>query len=416
MGRVPDAQRRSPIGKEVGAESEATAERERLLRRNRELSILNAIAEGLNRAVDLGEALRSALALVADLLDLRAGWVWLLDEQSGEPVLAAAQHLPPALRDQPERMEGSCYCLRSFRAGDMHGAANVNVIECSRLQGLVEGTEGLHFHASIPLYAGDEKLGVLNVARTDWRELTAEELRLLYTIGYQVGIAVERARLHARAAALATAEERARLARELHDSLAQLLTAIALQLETADALMASRPVDAHSKVTEALRLTREALRETRSVVQDLRAGALQDKSLPEALRELAASYAAIYRIAVRVTASGPAARLAPHLEAGLYRIAQESLNNVVKHAHARHAWVRLAVARDVVRLSVRDDGVGFEPRGGASTPGRSSASGGFGLTGMRERAKLLGGTLRVESAPGAGTRVIATVPLAGGPP
>ncbi len=218
-----------------------------LVRRNRELSILNAIAEGLNRAVDLRQALQTALALVAELLELRAGWVWLLDEETGEALLAAAQHLPPALADDPKRMTGSCYCLDTFRAGDLHGAANVNVIECSRLYKAVKGTEGLEYHASIPLYAGEKQLGVLNVAGPDWRELTPDELQLLYTIGYQVGIAVERARLHGRAALLATAEERTRLARELHDSLAQSLTAVTLQLEAADELVTRSPERTQAK-------------------------------------------------------------------------------------------------------------------------------------------------------------------------
>src|SRR5215204_1524024 len=205
-----------------------------LYRHNQELSILNAIAEGLNRAVDLRQALETTLRLVAELLGLRAGWVWLLDQESGDETLAAAQNLPPILRDHPERMTGSCYCLRTFRTGDLRGAANVNVVECSRLEGEAEGTEGLQYHASIPIYAGAVRLGVLNVASEGWRGLSAEELQLLSTVGYQVGIAVERARLHERAGLLATAEERTRLARELHDSLAQSLSAITLQLEAAD--------------------------------------------------------------------------------------------------------------------------------------------------------------------------------------
>lgn len=381
-----------------------------VLRRNRELSILNAIAEGLNRAVDLGEALRSALALVAELLGLRAGWVWLLDEVTGEPILAAAQFLPPVLRDEPKRMTGRCYCLDSFTAGDMHGAANVNIIECSRLWRLARGTEGLHYHSSIPLYAGVKKLGVLNVASSDWRELTADELQLLYTIGYQIGIAVERARLHARAAELATAQERTRLARELHDSLAQSLTAVALQLEAADALTGRSPERAQQKVREALRLTREALQETRRVVHDLRAGALQGKALPAALRELGSAYMRTYGVQVRVTRTGPAARLSPHLESGLYRIAQEGLNNVVKHAGAGHARISLRIGGEAVKLTVQDDGSGFDPD---HLPHRAAGEG-FGLTGMRERARLLGGTLTVESTPGVGTRVEAVVPLEGG--
>jgi two-component system NarL family sensor kinase len=382
-----------------------------LVRRNKELQILNAIAEGLNRAVDLREALQTALRLVAELLGLRSGWVWLLDEETGEEILAAAQNLPPILRGQPRRMTGNCYCLRTFRAGDMHGAANVSVVECSRLEDAVEGTEGLHFHASIPIYAGEKRLGMLNVASENWRELSAAELQLLNTIGYQMGIAVERARLHGRAALLATAEERQRLARELHDSLAQSLTAVTLQLEAADEVILRAPELARSKIEEALRLTRESLAETRRVVHDLRAGALQGKALPQALRELGATYARMYGVRVAVAVSGSAGRLTPHLEAGLFRIAQEALTNAARHAGAQTVRVRLTIGAEMAVLSVKDDGRGFDPDACRAVGGRE----GFGLTGMRERARLLGGALKVESAPGVGTRVEASVPLGGLP-
>jgi two-component system NarL family sensor kinase len=248
---------------------------------------------------------------------------------------------------------------------------------------------------------------VLNVAGADWRELTPDELQLLTTIGYQVGIAVERARLHARAAQVATMEERARLARELHDSLAQSLTAITLQLEAADALSERSPERARSTIREALRQTREALGETRRVVHDLRAGALLDKRLPQALRDLGATYQQTYGVRVTVTCTGAAGRLSPHLEAGLFRVVQEALTNAVRHAAPSLVRVRLAVGADAVTLSVRDNGRGFD----AGTPPVQGDSGGFGLQGMRERLKLLGGTLVIESGAGAGTRILATVPL-----
>ncbi len=165
-----------------------------LEQRNRELSILNAIAKELNRSVDLNQALHTALAQVAELLNLETGWIWLLHEDTGDPYLAASQNLPPALADNPHLMEGGCYCLNTYRAGDLKGAANVNVVTCSRLKGLVEGTDGLRNHASIPLYAQQEKLGVLNVASATWRELSPEELRLLNTAGDLLSIAIERAR------------------------------------------------------------------------------------------------------------------------------------------------------------------------------------------------------------------------------
>src|SRR5205085_4625431 len=267
-----------------------------LLRSNRELAVLYTIAGHRNRKIDVHEALQEVLAQVTNLLGLQTGWVWLLDQQ-GEPYLAAAQALPPYLADHPKRMTGYCLCLDTFLEGDLEGAANINVLRCSRLKHAeLEGDPtswGLRFHASVPIYAGETPLGVLNVASEDWRELKPEELQLLHIIGDQIGLAMQRARLsaqHTRAAArLATIEERNRLAREIHDTLAQGLAAITLQLETADAVVDSRPKRAQEAIQRALSLARANLEEARRSVIDLRAAPLQDKTLPEALAALVQS-------------------------------------------------------------------------------------------------------------------------------
>jgi two-component system NarL family sensor kinase len=382
---------------------------EMLKRRNRELSILNTIAEALNREVDLAQALHVALGRVADLLDLRTGWIWLLREDTGDSYLAATLNLPPGLASEPHRMEGSCYCLDTFRAGDLDGAANVNVVTCSRLKWLdADGTGGLHYHASIPLYAHTKKLGVLNVASPGWRELSAADLRLLYTVGDLLAIAVERARLFARQADFGAAEERNRLAREIHDTLAQGLTAITLQLETADALLEAQDAPERSRqaIAQALALARANLDEARRSVLDLRAAPLQDHSLAQALAALVVEWTAKGQAPVRFDAIGGGRPLPPRVESGLYRIAQEALTNAERHAGASIIRVELAVEPGQVRLTVEDDGRGFEPD--QITADR------FGLLGLNERARLLGGNLSLQSSPGEGTRVEVTVPF--GPP
>src|SRR5437867_2797248 len=156
---------------------------EQLRQRNRELSILNVFAEALNREIDLAQALHTALMRVTELFNLRTGWIWLMQEQTGSFYLAAALNLPPALANVPRRMEGWCHCRESYETGDLSGAANVNIIQCTRLNGLVDGTDGLRYHASVPLYVHGKKLGILNVASSDWRKLSPDDLRLLYTIG-----------------------------------------------------------------------------------------------------------------------------------------------------------------------------------------------------------------------------------------
>ena len=105
--------------------TDGSSDAAKLHRRNYELTILNLIAEALNREVDLSRALQSVLGQVADLFDLRTGWIWLLNEESGDSYLAAAQNLPPALANNPRRMEGTCYCLDTFRQGDQIGRAHV---------------------------------------------------------------------------------------------------------------------------------------------------------------------------------------------------------------------------------------------------------------------------------------------------
>jgi two-component system, NarL family, sensor kinase len=387
--------------------SNSIRQSEDLERRNHELSVLNEIARELNRSVNLGEALGFTLSRVAELLGLRTGWIWLIEGSSSQPYLAASQNLPPALANDPRHMDGSgyCYCLDTYKKGDLEGAANVNVLTCSRLSGLIDGTGGLRYHASIPLYAGDKKLGVMNVASPDWRSLSPEELQLLYTIGDLLSIAVERARLFARSSHLGAAEERNRLAREIHDTLAQGLTATALQLESADALLdsGSDARKARGPLRRALSLTQSNLEEARRSVLDLRAAPLERRPLSEALKALVERWEAETGIGARYTAVNGSRPLPPRVEAALYRICQEALTNVARHAEAGRVRVRLVATPQEVRLSVEDDGRGFDA---SSVPGDR-----HGLVGMRERAQMLGGVLEVRSSPGEGTHVEASVPL-----
>ncbi|HLY27240.1 MAG TPA: GAF domain-containing sensor histidine kinase [Aggregatilineales bacterium] len=385
--------------------SKAQSNTDKLRQRNHELSIINTMAEALNRETDLTRALHVMLAHVADLLDLKTGWVWLLHEETGVFYVAASQNLPPALANSPRRLEGSCYCLDSYSAGDLEGAANVNVVACTRLKDLIAGTLGLRYHASIPLYAHGKELGVMNVASTDWKELSDDELRLLYTMGDLLSIAIERARLFARSAEFGALEERNRLAREIHDTLAQGMAAIALKLETADALLEANSDSTRTRhmIQDALDLTRANLEEVRRSVLDLRAAPLEGRTLADALPVLVKEWAGRQGIDAHCEVVGAQRPFPLRVEAGLFRIAQEAVTNVIRHAHARRLMVRLTATPEQVQLSVEDDGVGFDPQ--AVPKSR------FGLIGLNERARLLGGKVELSSAPGKGTIIIASIPL-----
>src|SRR3989475_8099059 len=375
----------------------------------RELRILKAIAEALNSAPGVQQALERTLGLVAELLGLHTGWVWLRDGDTGQFYNAAARNLPPYLQ-APVRMTGhQCWCIEEFNDGALT-PKNIDVLECSRLRPAVQQqatdpTHGLAYHASIPLYFQDKPLGILNVTGPSWRRLTDEELHLLSTIAYQVGIAIERARLADDSAQLARAEERARLAREIHDTLAQGLTAIALHLEGALHHLTGQPERAKQRLQRALETTRESLEEARRSVLDLRASPLTGKPLATALRSLSRKFTSETGIRVRVRVE-TAQALPPRAEAELFRIAQEALANIRRHAGATDVEMTLQQTAESVRLSVRDNGHGFDP--GAVAGDRQ------GIVGMRERARLLGGTLRVISRRRAppGTTVVASVPVA----
>lgn len=373
-----------------------------LQQRNRELQILNTIAHALNLSVDLNQALDAALKNVAALFDLETSWIWLIREDTGAHYLAASQNLPPVLRDQPVRMEGWCYCVDTYLRGDLTGAANVNVVACSRLKNLVDGTDGLQYHASIPLYAKDKKVGILNVASTEWRELSEEDLRLLNTIGDLLSIAVERARLFEKSVALGAVEERYRLARELHDTLGQGLAAVLLRL---DALDAQIEMDAPKEkmaatIQDAMQLARHNLEDARRAVLDLRAVSLEGRSLGEALDVLVESVQDQIVVKLKKTGNRP---LPVRVEVALYRMVQEALSNVMQHAQAEQVRVHLTMTVDRVHLVIEDDGCGFDPD---LVPENH-----YGLIGLNERVRLLQGSLVVESAPHEGTRLLFDIPL-----
>lgn len=377
---------------------------EQLKRRNRELSILNTIAEALNREVDLSQALHTTLAHVADLCDLQTGWIWLMDEETGEAYLAAVQHLPPIVTQTPGLMDGTayCYCLDVYQSGDMDDAANINVIGCSRLAKLVRHQADLRYHACIPLYAHGKKMGLLNVASADWRELSPDDLRLLYTVGDLLSMAIERARLFEKSARFGATEERNRLAREIHDTLAQGLAGIALKLETVDALLETDPDRAKQIVQQALSLTRHNLDEARRSVLDLRAAPLEGRTLAEAVRFLADDLIVGANLKLNFV-MGEMRPLPLRVETGLFRVAQEALNNIVKHAEASEVWIHLKTTPGQVQLVIGDDGKGFDPE--------QIPEGCYGIIGLNERVRLLGGTAEFCSGDGEGTEITVIVPI-----
>ncbi len=206
-------------------------------------------------------------------------------------------------------------------------------------------------------------------------------------------------------------DERQRMAREIHDTLAQGLTGIVTQLEAAQ--QTGNDAERERRIDNAKRLARDSLAEARRSVQALRPQALENSRLPDALADEVARWSATTGVPGEVETTGDARALHPEVEVTLLRVAQEALANVAKHAGAARAGVTLSYMEDVVSLDVRDDGTGFVRPAGPAAPATSNGSpsgGGFGLIAMRQRASRLAGQLEIESEPGAGTAVSASLP------
>jgi signal transduction histidine kinase len=231
-------------------------------------------------------------------------------------------------------------------------------------------------------------------------ELAETNRRLEATMAENSGL---HAQLLVQAREAGVVEERQRLAGEIHDTLAQGLAGIVAQLEAAE--QAGDDPDEWSRhLAQARSLARSSLTEARRSVRALRPEQLEDATLPEAISALARTWSERSTVAVEVGTNGKPARAGTDSEAAVFRAAQEALSNVAKHARASKVHLTLTYLDDALLLDVADDGVGFEPAVG---------SGGYGLAGMRERLARVDGTLTVESVPGLGTTINATVPLSG---
>lgn len=258
-------------------------------------------------------------------------------------------------------------------------------------------------HLAAPLHVGDDQIGAIYVTTREDRAFTTNESELLAGLAAQAAIAIERARLSDEVRSLAAVEERERLAREMHDGLAQALGLLHLKLQGALVSSAAAPAIA-GRLREMLQITEHAYEEVRQSIFGLRTFVSRGLGLVPTLTEYLHEFSAHNGIAVDLETAGPElGPIPPASEVQAVRIIQEALTNVRKHASADRARVRLQRDGAWLRVTVEDDGVGWD-----HPPVRNGFH--FGLQTMRERAEGLGGRLEIDSAVGRGTRVVATLP------
>jgi signal transduction histidine kinase/streptogramin lyase len=381
----------------------------RVEQRTHELEAINSIAAVVNRSLDLPEILTAALDKTIEVMQMDAGLALRLEEpgdgSSGEPNLSlmarrgVSEEIADIVRSIP---------LPKTMAAESAKAGKPLIYPIRRLPDeqvrSAAEREGFRLAISLPLLAKGKLVGTVALFSRESREIKSEELSLLCAVGQQVGMAVENAKLYKRAEQTAIAAERSRLARELHDSVTQLLYSVTLYAEAAAELLRTGEAETAAGHLRALRDTaQEALREMRLLIFELHRPALEKSGLAAALQARLDAVETRGGMRSELRAEGTE-NLPRIVQAELYNIAQEALNNALKHAHAKAVSIRLRFEEAETELEVRDDGVGFDPAG-------EHSGGGFGISGMKERAQRIGGVLQIESAPGKGTKVMVRVPV-----
>jgi nitrate/nitrite-specific signal transduction histidine kinase len=374
---------------------------QRVADRTRELSALYQVATVARATLDLDEILDRSLEQVLAVMDCEMGMVHLLDEESGMLRLAAWHGtLPDTLsRTAVAPMEQGLIAW----VFEQKEPVIVPRIADSPRPFIALSAECDQTYAGAPMRTTERTVGVLSIIGAPGQQLDPEERALLAAVADQIAVTVENVRLRAETERVVLLQERERLARDLHDSVTQSLYSLTLWIEAGQ--RSTRAGDLAHVEEYLARLeegTRQAVRDMRLLVYELRPPALEDDGLVGALQERLDAVEKRSGIQVQLVVQDDL-ELPAKVEEGLYRIAEEALNNALKHARSSAIVVRLYAKGDEVELEITDDGIGFDRDAGGDT-------GGMGLVNMHQRAVQLGGILDIVSSPGEGTCIRAAIP------
>jgi signal transduction histidine kinase len=376
------------------------------------LEAFRAVAATVQQSLDLREVLELGLEKVLQVTGQEAAEIHLLDPDERTMTTKASIGGPQGFQMREEILIlGECLCGLAVLndepliVPDIENDERVTRLSCLRF--------GFQSAACVPLRVKERSIGVLTVHGREKHHFSAENTELLVDMANQLATAIENARLYsemgARVAALsrelqhmAVVEERERLAREMHDGLAQTLSLLSIQVGQARSLASGGDAEGvASELGEMSRVIDAGYEEVREAITSLRLAAPKGAGWVDWLQEYVSDFGVRHELSaeVQVPSDLPPLILPPHQEVQLTRIVQEALNNVRKHASARQVHMMLIPNGRKVKLCIEDDGRGFDVDRALSRRGR------YGLSTMKERAEILGGSLEVQSAPGQGTRI-----------
>jgi two-component system nitrate/nitrite sensor histidine kinase NarX len=371
---------------------------QKIERRNRELASFSNITLMTSQSAALDDVLRGALDETVAVMHVDGGAIHLWDDDRSALTLAATNGLPSKMARLWERHTPVAELAEQPRL-------IADVPTDSRAVDRVLQENGYRALASIPLKSKNRVLGVMHLLARAARQFTDEDSALLACIGNQIGMAVENTRYTERVEQMAIIEERSRLAREIHDSLAQALGYLNLKTEMLEGTIARGELDgAAREIADVRRVVRDACYDVRESIDGLRTRLSDGAGLFPATAAYLHEFGQRSGLLTEYSVADGEVRLPPVVETEVLRIIQEALANVRKHAQASRVRVAIETVEGASRIVVADDGRGFDLNA-------LDQAQHFGLRIMRERAESLGGTFHVESAPARGTIVTVQVPV-----
>lgn len=362
--------------------------------RTREMAILNSIISVASQSLNILEILEDALDKTVEQMGFDAGSAFRFEPNPMSPQLMAHRGFEPAIAvDLVNR-----YASTSQRITIYPEEVTTLGIEDFQDENLKEELSQIGFQllVYIPLSTKGRELGFFILGKHDPGSLSPEELSLLSSIGKQVGVAMENARLYEQAEQTAITAERSRLARELHDAVTQTLFSANLIADVIPRIWRRNPEEGLQNLEELRQLTRGALAEMRTLLLEMRPESLQRSDIKSLLTQLADAFIGRVRVPVSLVIQGDC-ELTHEVKLVFYRVAQEALNNIAKHSGARQVELHLECQPAQMNLLIKDDGLGFETS--SITPDH------LGIAIMHERASSIGACLAIESQLGQGTRV-----------
>jgi signal transduction histidine kinase len=367
-----------------------------------ELESLYRADDELRRHLHLDDVLQSLVNAAVELLHADKGSLMVWDEKRERLHARATYGFNPATAARMSFAPGQGVAGKVALSGEP--AIVEDTQQNGRVTPFIIESENLRALMQVPIKVAGEIFGVFSADYLQPHHFTEEEQRLLVAFAQRAGLAIETARLYEREEQIAVMQERNRLARDLHDSVTQSLYGVTLYAEVAAQLLKSGQVEKSGGNLEELKgMALDALAEMRLLIYELRPSVFEEEGLVAAIQTRLDAVEGRVGLETNYIIEGDIC-VPPPIEEGLYRIVQEALNNVLKHAHARTVTVTLAQNNDSVYLEVADDGVGFDPV-------QACEAGCLGLHGMQERAHELGAEFEIISHAGGGAKVMVRRPI-----